>query len=405
MDEEDIQVSASSSTTSSANIPNQSGSQFLAAASRQLTPLIDCDSDNFIETTSKFQESNQYGNVVCANNTMNNLNEELSDPISHILFDGPTHRLDLSGSEIVAVELEEPMFKPFTDDMASPKVARTGPPKLSKRKNYIPKKCLGTSSLTHPFPSTSEAPLTTGYSASLDSGFLAIDLTTSNSTPISQEITPHEMDTASSIRATSLETRVHLEQSAFGSLYQVEWKRPSIYPSLQRFTTSSNTGSPNRRLTDSCRPGKPKETKTFKCNQCSDVFKFLRDLHQHTISTHRSYRCKNCGSRFTQRSNLQRHSLKHVGFKPYQCGICDKAYNRKDHLMRHMRRIHPGVDASKNIRVLLTSSQSLDYLNRLHLNNLNQKEESDEGKGSIIFGEVDDISTYSKSEISDSPSN
>ena len=40
--------------------------------------------------------------------------------------------------------------------------------------------------------------------------------------------------------------------------------------------------------------------------------------------------------------------------------------------MRHMNRFHPEVDATENIRVLLTSSESLDFLNRLKMEKSNQ---------------------------------
>ena len=130
------------------------------------------------------------------------------------------------------VEGEEPTNKPFTDDMAIPKVARTGSPKPSRRKNYIPKKCLELRSLTHSLPSTL-----------------------------------HELYTSSSV-----------QPSAFGSVYRVEYKRPPIYPTLERFSISASTESPNRRFTNPSPPS----------------------MHKHSISIHRSYRCMNCGSKFTE---------------------------------------------------------------------------------------------------------
>ncbi len=80
------------------------------------------------------------------------------------------------------------------------------------------------------------------------------------------------------------------------------------------------------------------------------------------MATHGSYRCHVCQAKFTQRSNLQRHALKHVGFKPFECRVCGKAYFRKDHLMRHMEVGHPGYAPRENINVYLTSSESLDFL-------------------------------------------
>ena len=40
--------------------------------------------------------------------------------------------------------------------------------------------------------------------------------------------------------------------------------------------------------------------------------------------------------------------------------------------MRHMNRFHPEVDASENIAVLLTSSESLHFLNRLQMEKSNK---------------------------------
>ena len=40
--------------------------------------------------------------------------------------------------------------------------------------------------------------------------------------------------------------------------------------------------------------------------------------------------------------------------------------------MRHMNRFHQEVDATENIRVLLTSLECLDFLNRLQMEESNQ---------------------------------
>lgn len=106
----------------------------------------------------------------------------------------------------------------------------------------------------------------------------------------------------------------------------------------------------------------------FSCNQCNEMeFRSLQHLELHTLEVHGGYRCHVCHAKFTQRSNLQRHALKHVGFKPFQCRLCGHGYYRKDHLMRHMEVLHPNFPARENIDVYLTSSQSLDYLNNIHI--------------------------------------
>ncbi|VDD75219.1 unnamed protein product [Mesocestoides corti] len=134
----------------------------------------------------------------------------------------------------------------------------------------------------------------------------------------------------------------------------------------------------------------------FSCNQCREFdFRSLQHLEAHTLEVHGAYRCHLCHARFTQRSNLQRHALKHVGFKPFECGVCRRAYYRKDHLMRHMEVTHPNFAPRENINVYLTSSESLDYLKRtqtadqppLHLKTEQAKQEMDN------IGQLDGISS------------
>ncbi|KAF6773636.1 Zinc finger protein [Paragonimus kellicotti] len=107
-------------------------------------------------------------------------------------------------------------------------------------------------------------------------------------------------------------------------------------------------------------------TRRFVCNQCRKNFVSLAELNRHTVEAHSSFKCTICSAHFTQRSNLQRHSLKHVGFKPFTCNLCKKEYYRKDHLVRHIEVTHPNHDPKMNITVHLTSSECLDYLDRLH---------------------------------------
>ncbi|PAA86165.1 hypothetical protein BOX15_Mlig001153g3 [Macrostomum lignano] len=110
------------------------------------------------------------------------------------------------------------------------------------------------------------------------------------------------------------------------------------------------------------RPG----NRTFPCNQCGIVFQSLAGLSKHTFTTHKVYKCTFCAASFTQRSNLQRHSLKHVGFKPFECRCCRKSYYRKDHLVRHIEVTHPGFDPKLSIDTRLSSAECLQYLERKH---------------------------------------
>ncbi|GAA52287.1 zinc finger protein sens [Clonorchis sinensis] len=114
--------------------------------------------------------------------------------------------------------------------------------------------------------------------------------------------------------------------------------------------------------------------KSFICNQCRKDFASLNLLCAHTFSVHRGFRCTICRAQFTQRSNLQRHSLRHVGFKPFVCKICDKAYYRKDHLVRHIELTHPGCDPRVSLTVKLSSAECLDFLEKLQQKNLESEQ-------------------------------
>ncbi|CAL8080574.1 unnamed protein product [Calicophoron daubneyi] len=150
---------------------------------------------------------------------------------------------------------------------------------------------------------------------------------------------------------------------------------PSAFPNYS-FQVRGHASAPNSpskivRQRVSCGSGRklsgvrrPNSNRRFPCNQCREEFPSLHTLEEHTMFRHGTYRCHICKAQFTQRSNLQRHALKHVGFKPFECRVCSKAYYRKDHLMRHMEMGHPGFIPRENITVHLTSSESLDFLNR-----------------------------------------
>ncbi|CAH8840744.1 unnamed protein product [Trichobilharzia szidati] len=129
---------------------------------------------------------------------------------------------------------------------------------------------------------------------------------------------------------------------------------PPKNSSKESSNSSEESNSVNRRY-----------AKSFVCNQCRKPFNSLSLLCDHTFSVHKAFKCTICGAQFTQRSNLQRHSLRHVGFKPFVCKICDKSYYRKDHLVRHIELTHPGCDPRTNLTVKLSSAECLDYLDQI----------------------------------------
>ncbi|KAL5113122.1 hypothetical protein TcWFU_010505 [Taenia crassiceps] len=196
-------------------------------------------------------------------------------------------------------------------------ISTSNPPSTSKRKSYQPMRIRPTS-------------VTSLVPRSPDSG--ALDLSRGTSIVSAESAPP---------------TPFKGEAVAIGDYYEGH-KAPE------------KTSTPRRRFVGGRR--------VFLCNQCSKIeFRSLQHLELHTLEVHGGYRCHVCHAKFTQRSNLQRHALKHVGFKPFQCRLCGHGYYRKDHLMRHMEVLHPNFPARENIDVYLTSSQSLDYLNNTHI--------------------------------------
>ncbi|VDM05706.1 unnamed protein product [Schistocephalus solidus] len=223
----------------------------------------------------------------------------------------------------------------------------------SRRKSYHPTKlvCQGEESepvQVPPLPSTDSG----RGSPSVDSG--ALDLSRAGSLSDSAPMTPYKESCCSPphsyLDAGLLETHKWLQAPATNN-------SPLLLPRQQ----NERTRCPRIRAAVSRRSTL---SRRFPCNQCRDEFFSLNALEQHTLAAHGSYKCHICKADFTQRSNLQRHALKHIGFKPFECRVCMKAYYRKDHLMRHMEMVHPGRAPRENIMVHLTSSESLDYLDR-----------------------------------------
>ena len=74
---------------------------------------------------------------------------------------------------------------------------------------------------------------------------------------------------------------------------------------------------------------------TPECKACGFTFENFDVLSEHNEAVHSVFTCNSCYKTFTSRSNLERHSRLHTGFKPYVCAICQKAFSRKDHLSNH----------------------------------------------------------------------
>lgn len=84
-----------------------------------------------------------------------------------------------------------------------------------------------------------------------------------------------------------------------------------------------------------------RETKPYRCSQCSKAFANSSYLSQHT-RIHlglKPYRCEICQRKFTQLSHLQQHIRTHTGDKPYKCRHqgCQKAFSQLSNLQSHSR--------------------------------------------------------------------
>lgn len=87
--------------------------------------------------------------------------------------------------------------------------------------------------------------------------------------------------------------------------------------------------------------GNNRETKPYKCTQCTKAFANSSYLSQHT-RIHlgiKPYRCEICQRKFTQLSHLQQHIRTHTGDKPYKCRHpgCQKAFSQLSNLQSHSR--------------------------------------------------------------------
>ena len=151
----------------------------------------------------------------------------------------------------------------------------------------------------------------------------------------------------------SEQTDIHGQCQGHGS-YKACASAPTMVPLAQHNSSRAAPVPSKRRRTHT------RTTRNFACDQCHDVYNSLRDLHHHTMNTHKSYLCMHCNVKFTKRCNLQRHALQHGGFKLFGCAICAQSYFRKDYLMRHLVKSHPGHPIGENIRVLMRSYQSED---------------------------------------------
>ncbi|XP_034024525.1 zinc finger protein 350-like [Thalassophryne amazonica] len=83
--------------------------------------------------------------------------------------------------------------------------------------------------------------------------------------------------------------------------------------------------------------------KPFRCSVCGKRFVENCDLNKHMKihSGQKPFGCSECGKRFGLKSYLSKHVIIHTGQKPFNCSECGKGFGQKISLIRHMM-IHTG---------------------------------------------------------------
>lgn len=89
-------------------------------------------------------------------------------------------------------------------------------------------------------------------------------------------------------------------------------------------------------------PSSDKKPKVVRLHETSRNGQIVEKKDKRNVGTSaRSHMCPECGKSFSQRGNLNRHRLIHLGVKPFRCSQCGKAFNQKIHLDKH-ERTHTG---------------------------------------------------------------
>ncbi|XP_031817427.1 histone-lysine N-methyltransferase PRDM16 [Sarcophilus harrisii] len=83
------------------------------------------------------------------------------------------------------------------------------------------------------------------------------------------------------------------------------------------------------------------------CKDCERMFPNKYSLEQHMIihTEEREYKCDQCPKAFNWKSNLIRHQMSHDSGKRFECENCVKVFTDPSNLQRHIRSQHVGARA------------------------------------------------------------
>lgn len=96
-------------------------------------------------------------------------------------------------------------------------------------------------------------------------------------------------------------------------------------------------------------------TSRFMCTICNKDYVDAKSIKRHLLRIHgvdpppgtTIHQCSECHQRFSDKSHLTRHYLKHSGERPHNCSLCSKSFSRKEHLNRHLICVHGVVKEAK----------------------------------------------------------